>query len=361
MSKKTQQYRKLLYPFSIIYGGIIGFRNWLFDMNILKSKSYFIPIINVGNIAIGGTGKTPHIEYLIRFLSSEYRLSTLSRGYKRKTKGFIKADIRHTYEDIGDEPKQLKSQFPELTVCVDENRRRGIENIEQLDSHPELILLDDAFQHRYVKPGLNIVLTDYFHPYWKDTLLPVGNLRDSKSQIDRAEIVIVSKTPKSISPIKKRIIKKELNLYPYQNLFFTTIKYRELVKFGNTKNIDINEQYSVLMLTGIAKSRHLKTHLNIQYKEVISVKFADHHSYTEADIESVIKTFDEIQNPKKIIITTLKDAVRLKDNRIFAELSNRPIYYQTIEIGFLNSDDQKEFNEIILKYVRNAKRDRRVH
>ncbi len=361
MSGKKQIYRKLLLPFSLVYGLIIGFRNWMFDVKILQSKSYFTPVINVGNITIGGTGKTPHIEYLLHFLSSEYKLSTLSRGYKRKTKGFIKANVQHTYEDIGDEPKQLKSQFPEVTVCVDENRRRGIENIEKLESRPNIILLDDAFQHRYVKPGLNIVLTDYFHPYWKDYLLPVGNLRDSKSQIDRADIVIVSKTPKSISPIKKRIIKKELNLFPYQSLFFTTIKYGELIKIGASENLTINNSFSVLMLTGIAKSQHLKTHLNINFKEVHVSKFRDHHSYSENDISDIINQFNNIENPNKIIVTTLKDAVRLKDNRIFAELSKFPIYYQAIEVGFLNKDDEKEFNELILKYVRNATRDRKVY
>ena len=361
MSGKKQHYRKLLLPFSLIYGFIIGVRNWMFDVEILKSKAYYTPVINVGNITIGGTGKTPHIEYLIRFLNSNFKISTLSRGYKRKTKGFIIANLKHSYEDIGDEPKQLKSEFPEITVCVDENRQRGIEGIEKLDPKPDLILLDDAFQHRYVKPGLNILLTDYFNPYWKDHLLPMGNLRDSKSQVNRADIVIVSKTPKSISPIKKRIIKKELNLFPYQNLFFTTIKYGELIKIGETNEVSIDSNYSVLMLTGIAKSAHLKTHLNIHFEKVVVSKFRDHHSYSESDIKSVIEQFNKIENPNKIIVTTLKDAVRLKDNSIFAELSKLPIYYQAIEVGFLNDDDEKEFNDLILKYVRNAKRDRKVH
>ena len=361
MSGKKQHYRKLLLPFSLIYGFIIGVRNWMFDNEILKSKAYYTPVINVGNITIGGTGKTPHIEYLIRFLNSNFKISTLSRGYKRKTKGFIIANLTHSYEDIGDEPKQLKSEFEDVLVCVDENRQRGIENIEKLENKPDLILLDDAFQHRYVKPGLNILLTDYFNPYWKDQLLPVGNLRDSKSQVNRADIVIVSKTPKSISPIKKRIIKKELNLFPYQNLFFTTIKYGELIRIGNTKDISIDSSYTVLMLTGIAKSAHLKTHLNINFEKVEVSKFGDHHSYSEIDIKNIIEKFIKIENSNKIIVTTLKDAVRLKDNSIFAELSNLPIYYQAIEVGFLNEDDKKEFNDLILKYVRNAKRDRKVY
>ncbi len=319
MSRKTHG-RKLLLPFSLIYGLIIWVRNWLFDAKILKSKSYFTPVINVGNITLGGTGKTPHIEYLIRLLNLEFKLATLSRGYKRKTKGFIVANMQHSYEDIGDEPKQLKSQFQNVTVCVDENRQRGIENIEKMEDAPDIVLLDDAFQHRYVKPGLNILLTDYFNPYWRDYLLPAGNLRDSKSQVDRADVVVVSKTPKSISPIKKRIIRTELNLYPYQNLFFTTIKYGELIKISKTKKININKNFSVLMLTGIAKSGHLKVHLNINFEEVMALKYSDHHSYTEDDIKNIIEKFKEIKNPNKIIVTTLKDVVRLKDNSIFVDL-----------------------------------------
>lgn len=362
MRGRLRIYRKLLLPFTILYGIAIETRNWLFDINVLKSKSYFTPLINVGNIAIGGTGKTPHIEYLIRLLNKDFTLSTLSRGYKRTTKGFIIAKPGHTYEDIGDEPKQLKSQFPKVLVTVDEDRRRGVEQLENLEVSPDVILLDDAFQHRYIKPGLNILLTDYFNPYWTDQLLPMGNLRDSKSQVRRADIVVVTKTPKSISPIKKRIIKKELDLFPYQNLFFTTIKYGELIKLDlNNTSGKISSDCTVLMLTGIAKSSHLKNYLNSKFHSVESATFSDHHSYTPQNVKDIISQFNAIENSNKIIVTTLKDAVRLKDNSIFAELSELPIYYQAIEVGFLNTEDETKFNELILKYVRNAKRDRRVH
>ncbi|MBN2669537.1 MAG: tetraacyldisaccharide 4'-kinase [Bacteroidales bacterium] len=361
MNQDWHKYRKLLWPFTLIYGVIISVRNWAFDVKILKSKSYFTPIINVGNIAVGGTGKTPHIEYLIRLLNNEFKIATLSRGYKRKTKGFILAEQTHTYSDIGDEPKQLKSQFNNVMVCVDENRRRGIELLENRDSSPDIILLDDAFQHRYVKPGLNLLLTDYFNPYWNDQLLPVGNLRDSKSQVRRADIVIVSKTPKSISPIKKRIIKTELKLFPFQNLFFTTIDYGELVCVGKASQKKIDHSFNVFMLTGIAKSLHLKNHLSAQFKHVENLKFGDHHDFNESDIETIIQRFEQMHATDKIIITTYKDAVRLKDNRIFERLKNLPIYYQSIKVGFLNHEDEKEFNDLIKKYARNAKRDRRLH
>lgn len=360
MHRKTNTYRKFLLPFTLIYALIINVRNWLFDVEILKSKSYFTPMINVGNITIGGTGKTPHIEYLIRLLKQDFKIATLSRGYKRETKGFIEARTTHTYKDIGDEPKQLSSQFPDITVSVDGDRRRGVESLQNLTLPPELILLDDAFQHRYVKPGLNILLTDYFYPYWADTLLPVGNLRDSKSQVKRADIVIVTKTPNSISPIKKRIIKTELNLFPYQNLFFTTIQYGDLVSLGEN-TVAFDSSYSVLLLTGIAKPQHLKHYLKSKFSEIKSIIFPDHHAFKDSDASEILKAYDSIPNPKKMVVTTLKDAVRLKDNRIFAQLSSLPIFYQAIQVGFLCDDDEQEFKKLILKYVRNAQRDRKVY
>lgn len=356
-----RKYRWLFVPFMLIYGLVVWIRNWAFDVQILKSQTYSTPIITVGNITVGGTGKTPHIEYLIRLFQTEFSVATLSRGYKRKTKGFIIADEHHTYEDIGDEPKQLKSQFPTVTVSVDADRRRGVQALESQNTAPEIILMDDAFQHRYVSPTVNILLTDYFHPFWKDKLLPVGDLRDSKSQVDRAEIVIVSKTPKSISPIKKRIIKTELSLFPYQNLFFTTIKYGELVSVSQSDFSTIDNSFSVLMLTGIAKSSHLKTHLKAKFREVKSIEYSDHHSYSESDVKDIIQAFESIDNPKKIIVTTLKDAVRLEDNIIFAQFSSLPVYYQAIEVGFLSDNDEKKFNQLILKYVREAKRDRKIY
>jgi len=361
MKTDWDTYRKLLLPFSLLYGLIIWIRNWLFDVKILKSRYYYTPIINVGNIAIGGTGKTPHIEYLISLLNSEYRLSTLSRGYKRKTKGYLVADKNHTYKDIGDEPKQIKSQFDDVMVVVDENRRRGIENLEKLNNSPEVILLDDAFQHRYVKPGLNILLTDYHNPYWNDYILPVGNLRDSSSQVRRADIVIVSKTPETISPINKRIIKKELNLFPYQELFFTTIDYGNLIALDSSDIFTPNPESSILLLTGIAKPQHLEAYLKSKFKEVVLAEFPDHHAFTNKEIKKVTAQFESINNSNKIIVTSLKDAVRLKDSSIFAELSKLPIYYQAIEVGFLNDDDKNEFDKLIFKYVRNAKRDRKVY
>ena len=360
MNTSWNTYRKFLFPLSLIYGFIIWIRNWLFDISILKSKSYFTPSINVGNIALGGTGKTPHIEYLIELLSEDYKISTLSRGYKRKTKGFLIANQNHSFEDVGDEPKQLKYQFKDVIVSVDGNRQRGIENLENLEDKPDVILLDDAFQHRYVKPGVNILLTDYSRPYWEDDILPVGNLRDNSFQVRRADIVIVSKTPESITPMTKRIITKKLNLFPYQNLFFTSIVYGNLECI--TKYIDfIEKECTVLMLTGIASPEHLGRYLNKKYKKVITLEFPDHHSFTESDFNKVINQFNAIASENKIVVTTLKDAVRLKDNRNFAKFSEIPIFYQAMKIDFLGEEDKIKFNKLILKYVRNAQRDRKVY
>ena len=356
MNTNWHTYRKYLLPFSLVYGFIIWCRNWLFDVSILKSKSYFTPTINVGNIAVGGTGKTPHIEYLINLLSNDYKVATLSRGYKRKTKGFLIADPKHSFEDIGDEPKQLKYQFKDVIVTVDGNRQRGIEQLEKLEEKPDLILLDDAFQHRYVRPGVNILLTDYSKPYWEDKILPAGDLRDSSEQVRRADIVIVSKSPVLITAMRKRIILRNLNLFPYQNLFFTTIVYGDLICITKQANY-IKEDTAVLMLTGIANPKHLETHLLRNYKSVISLEFPDHHSFTERDFVNVIEQYNLISSENKIIVTTLKDAVRLKDNRNFTKFSEIPMFYQSMKIEFLEGE-KEEFNKLILKYVRNAKRDR---
>ncbi len=351
-----KSYRKFLKPFSYLYGGIISIRHSLFDLGLLKTKSFQTPTINVGNIALGGTGKTPHIEYLIRLLSSDYKVATLSRGYKRKTKGFLLANSNHTFEDIGDEPKQFKIQFPNISVSVDGNRCRGVNTLESLEEKPEVILLDDAYQHRYIAPGLNILLTDYAHPFWSDCLLPAGNLRDSKRQVRRADIVLITKTPEQIKPIQKRILKKQADLFPYQHLFFTTIRYGDLEPLSSKSNIISESDTSVLMLTGIANPSHLKEYLSGRFKEVVPLIFPDHHNFKASDFEKITEKYQNIENENKIIITSLKDAVRLKDNLNFAKLVDLPIFYQPIEIGFFDDKEQKKFNELILKYVRKNKR-----
>jgi len=345
------KYRRFLWPFSFLYAWIVGIRNWLFDIEVLPSESFNTPIISIGNIAVGGTGKTPHVEYLINLLSPTMKLAVLSRGYKRKTKGFVLVDNYSTAEEVGDEPKQIKENHPDIIVAVDENRRHGIRELEK-NFRPDVILLDDAFQHRYVKPEINILLTDYSHPFWEDSYLPTGNLRDSKSQVHRAEIVIVSKSPKNLTPIIQRTVYKNLNLFPYQRFYFTGIEYGELQCIG--KNIDIKEKknYTILLFSGIARDEHLYHYLEQEYKHVERIVFPDHHKFTSADIEKILNQFDAIYDKNKFIVITQKDAVKLKDNIKFAALLERPVFYQKIKTVFLNEKNQEEFKKIILKHVK---------
>ena len=344
------KYRRFLYPFSFLYAIIVVVRNWLFDVGILKSESFKTPTISIGNIAVGGTGKTPHVEYLIELLSPTMKIAVLSRGYKRKTKGFILLDDTSTAEQVGDEPKQMKENYPAITIVVDEDRRHGIRQLEST-IRPDIILLDDAFQHRYVKPNINILLTDYAHPFWEDSYLPAGNLRDSKSQIYRAEIIIVSKSPKNLTPIIQRTVYKNLKLFPYQRFYFTRYEYKGLKSLGKEINIENKKDYTVLLFSGIARNDYLYNYLKQEYKHVETISFPDHHLFTNIDIEKIIQKFDSIYNDKKIIVTTQKDAVKLKDNINFVALFEKPIFYQKIKTVFFNEPDKEDFKKLILKHV----------
>jgi len=345
------KYRQFLLPFSWLYAWVIGIRNWMFDINILPSESFKTPTISIGNIAVGGTGKTPHVEYLIELLSPTMKVAVLSRGYKRKTKGFILLDENATAEQVGDEPKQIKENYPSIIIAVDENRRNGIRKLEA-SVRPDIILLDDAFQHRYVNPDINILLTDYAHPFWEDNYLPAGNLRDSKSQIHRAEIIIVSKSPKNLTPIIQRTVYKNLKLFPYQNFYFTRFEYTGLQSLGKKITINNKKDYTVLLFSGIARDDYLRNYLEEEYKHVKTINFSDHHRFTTIDIKKIIHNFDAIYDDNKIIITTQKDAVKLKDNVNFAKLFEKPIFYQKIKTVFLNKNDSKDFKKIILKHVK---------
>ncbi|MBR3390103.1 MAG: tetraacyldisaccharide 4'-kinase, partial [Prevotella sp.] len=257
---------KWLLPFSWLYGIGVRIRNKLFDFNILKSKVYDIPVIAVGNISVGGTGKTPHVEYLIRLLKSQAKVAVLSRGYKRKTKGFVLADENSTVRDIGDEPFQMKRKFPDIYVAVDEKRCDGIERLitDEQTKETDVILLDDAFQHRYVKPGINILLVDYHRQLIHDKLLPAGSMREHKEGKNRADIVIITKCPESLRPMDFRVITKAMNLYPYQTLLFTTIEYDNLQPMycGESRPLDsIERNEHVLLLTGIASPQYLMSDL----------------------------------------------------------------------------------------------------
>lgn len=354
-------FRWLLLPFTVMYSIAVWFRNKMFDLNILPSKEFNIPLIVVGNITVGGTGKTPHIEYIIKLLHKNQKLAVLSRGYKRQKKGFIVATDESKSREIGDEPRQIKRKFPEIAMAVDANRVKGVEKLMKGSAgfDPDVILLDDAYQHRYVRPGLSILLVDYNQPLEKDFVLPYGRLRESMYEKKRANIVIVTKTPKALKPIDRRIIGKEMKLFPYQSLYFTYLKYGELTRiFEKDEELTFEtaseKPYQILMITGIANPVPLKEHLQEYFSNIQHINFSDHHKYGPKDLKRITKAFDKINTENKIIVTTEKDAVRIADSNVFREAS-LPIYYVPVEVEFLDQD-KEDFQKRIFSYISNNRK-----
>ena len=345
-----------LWPLSWLYGIGIGFRNFLFEVGVLKSHSYKTPVISVGNITVGGTGKTPHVEYLVRLLQDKMRVAVLSRGYKRKSRGFVVAELDTPMSRVGDEPYQMKQKFPNATIAVDKKRTHGIELLEGDAEAPDVILLDDAFQHRYVKPGINILLVDYHRLIIYDKLLPVGRLREPQKGKDRADIVIVTKGPKGLKPREFRVITKAMNLYPYQHLYFSTIEYDKLQPvFPEAQPCqDLKSDMNVLLLTGIASPRQLTEDLTPLVKSITPLTFADHHNFKRKDILRLNETFEAMPSPK-CIVTTEKDAVRLTAAEGLSDAVRRNLYMQPIRISFM-LDQEELFNQNIIGYVRKNSR-----
>jgi len=350
--------KPFLYPFWVVFGIIVLIRNKFFDFKIFKSYEFHLPVISVGNITVGGTGKTPHVEYLIKLLKDDYKLAFLSRGYKRKTRDFIVATEQSSAATIGDEPLQVKRKFPDMIVAVDRKRVNGInkliENVPELD----IVLLDDAYQHRSVDPGINILLVDYSRPLEKDSLLPVGMLREPASEKKRADIIIVTKVPGNISAMEKRILVHNTDAQSHQKIYFTTFKYGELkavfdTETAKTEAADLKKD-TVLMVTGIAEPSAMINHFKAISKEVIPLSYPDHYAFTQKDVTSIIEKFKAIPGNDKIILTTEKDAVRL----IFYDSpENMPEvwYYAPIEVEFLPGEGE-QFNNQILHYVKNNNR-----
>ena len=353
---------KALLPLSWLYGLVVWFRNKLFDWGILSSEEFSVPVISVGNISVGGTGKTPHTEYLIRMLSPKFKIAVLSRGYKRKTSGFILADEKSDSSTIGDEPYQMYRKFPEILVAVDGNRRRGISKLLALPEKekPNVILLDDAFQHRYVTPSLSILLTDINRLMYKDKLLPAGRLRESVKNKSRAEIIIVTKCPEDIKPIDYRIIGKNMQTFAYQSLFFTSFKYGELLPvFPENKSSETLEDIKlknvkILLVAGIASPEGLIRKMKKYAKTVGYLIFPDHHTFTREDVAQIKRGYDRLLGDNKIIITTEKDAVRLMDYPNLDESIKQALYYLPIEVVF-NQDQESMFKQKINNHVRNVK------
>jgi len=336
--------RKILYPLSLLYGEIVGMRNKAFDKGVFQTTFFAIPTIVVGNLNVGGTGKSPQIEYLIRLLKDDYKVAVLSRGYKRKTKEFQIADKNSTARQIGDEPLQFYKKFNDIIVAVDADRVNGINQLSLQEPKPKVVLLDDAFQHRQVQPGFVILLTSYGSLYVDDTVLPAGNLREKKEGAKRAQVIIVTKCPDQLTEDEQFEISKKLRPELHQTVFFTKIQYSDVVVGGGGKiNLTELKNHRVLLVTGIANPKPLTGFLkgkNIDFKHI---KFPDHHDFSRADLKKIDAELGAIKFDKKIILTTEKDYVRN-----FSE-KDKNVYYLAIQTEFL--DNEKDFNKIILNYV----------
>lgn len=350
-------YQILLLPVSFLYGIIISIRNLFFDYGILSEKDFKVPVISVGNLSTGGTGKTPHIEYLVKLLKDNYTPSVLSRGYGRKTSGFIIADDTKLSRDIGDEPLQIKKKFRDVIVAVNNNRVAGINKL--LAIYPEInaVLLDDAYQHRYVKPAISILLTDYSKLYANDFVLPSGNLREFASGASRADIIIVSKTPPIFSPLDRRFLINKLNPKPYQKIYFSYTCYGDLISLNTGKASPFDKEFyfernfSILLVTGIANSANMLYYLQNKTKDVRHLAFSDHYKYEQKDLDQIKNLFDNIAAQNKIIITTEKDAMRLAMPDLKEITEKLPIFYLPIEVKF-HGEDEETFNQHIISYVK---------
>lgn len=343
----------LLYPFSVLYGLVLWLRNRLYDNGLLTSVEFDLPVIAVGNLSVGGTGKTPHVEYLIRLLKGHYNIATLSRGYNRKTKGFLLAKENTTAADIGDEPMQFHQKYPDITVCVGEERMLAVP--ELLGDRPEtqVILLDDAFQHRSIKPGLNLMVTDYSRLFTRDHVVPFGRLREGRKGYQRANGIIVSKCPPGLTQQEQEKIRAEIRPLQQQRLFFTTLRYGRPVDMLTNETAVIPADAGILVVCGIARPEPLVQHLLQQHQNVHLLPFPDHYYYTQKDLDKIQTELDRIDGTQKVIVTTEKDAVRL---HLLKERIGRiqlPFAVIPVEVAFL-AGEEESFNSFIFDYVANG-------
>jgi len=348
----------ILYPVSLLYGLAVMMRNKLFDWKFIKAERFDIPVICVGNLCTGGTGKTPHVEYLIKLLSVRYKVGVLSRGYKRKTKGFLTAEINDKVGDIGDEVKQIAVKFNNVFVAVCEKRRIGIKKMRELRPDLDIVLLDDAFQHRYVKPGMSILLTDYSSLYIHDFVIPSGTLREFVSGASRADIICVTKSPKVLSPIVSKDIESKLKLKEMQKLIFSYITYGNFISLYKDSQVEMPKKvYAILLFAGIVNTYPLEEYLKTKCEELTVLKYADHHQYTVKEVELIVKRFDDLYSVNKMIVTTEKDAMRLENDVFKNILSNYPVFYVPIETE-IHKKYKNDFDNQILEYVRKNKTNR---
>lgn len=348
----------LLVILSFLYGWIIKLRNRRFDKGLRSSALFDVPVICIGNLTVGGTGKTPHTEYLIRLLKDSFRIAILSRGYKRKTKGFVLADEHSTVESIGDEPLQMHRKFPHVKVAVQEKRKRGISRLLDMFPDTQLVLLDDAFQHRQVKPSLAILMMDYNRPIYKDRMLPLGNLREHAEGMKRADIIIVSKCPADLSREQQADILQKLKPQTHQRVYFTKLSYSELYACQASSESKNAENRPLMGFCGIGSPKPFEQWLKSLNPSAKLLKFSDHHQYSKSDVARIRQEFLRIKDKEGIIITTEKDYYHLINNPYFEDLIPY-IYYVKLKIEFLNQEEE-DFNEQIIEHVRTYSTEQQV-
>ncbi len=343
-----KSFRILLLPFALLYGSIVWLRNWLYDKKILRSATFGLPLICVGNLSVGGTGKSPMVEYLVQQLKDHAKTAILSRGYKRKTKGYALASENTTAIDIGDEPMQFYRKFPDVPVAVGEERIEAIPQLLHDKPDTELVILDDAFQHRAINAGLNILLTDCNNLFTRDFFLPTGDLRDMRSSYKRAQIIVVTKCPANLSEQDKAAIITEIEPVKGQQVFFTTIAYGQPYHITKGHSVDLDENTDVLLITGIANPKPLKSFLEDRIGTYTMLHYGDHHIFTLDDWKDIQKKYEVMEAGKKIIVTTEKDAMRLM--KYEAELHALPFYVIPIEHRFLFEEGAK-FDAAVMQFL----------
>ena len=337
-------------PLSWLYGMVVHIRHKLFDLKILLSEEFDIPVVCIGNLTVGGTGKTPVAELLIERFSEHYRVGVLSRGYRRRTKGFVLSTPTSSARTIGDEPRQMKLKYPSVPVAVCEKRAEGIRLLRKAHPEIELIILDDAFQHRYVEPWVNILLMDYNNPVYRDRLLPWGRLRDTRNQIHRANFVLVTKCPDDLNPLDMRIVINSLGLFPYQSLYFTRMRQGEITPlFADRAVGKVREGDPVIAMSGIANPVPLLENLRKRFDVVAELTFDDHHTYRLSDMRRLEALFAAY--PDAVVLTTEKDAVKLTNRKKVPEAVQQRLYYVPIHVSFV-ADSESEFLRQLELYVR---------
>ena len=348
-------FRIVLSPLALLYGMGVSFRNLMYQTKLLKSAKFSIPVISVGNLSVGGAGKTPHIEYLIELLRHYLNVATLSRGYKRETTGFLLAEADMNAKIIGDEPLQYKRKFPHIEVAVAENRALGIPQLMAASIETQVVLLDDAFQHRAVTPSLNIMLTEYSTPFSSDWLLPAGRLREWRSAYHRADVIIVSKCPAQMSEAERQKILKAISPKPYQQVFFTYYAYEQMYYLFNRGYQGVlDKNTDVLLLSAIARTDYLMDYLETQAASVLGMEFEDHHYFTSEDLLRLNTAFLQLKSAQKIILTTEKDAMRLELHRAFLQEKQLPIFVLPVAVQF-HFDEAERFNQLIKNHLLNFK------